>query len=358
MRSITRRADPAFEPVDHALLLDEREGRQVSTWKRSASSGCSFHVHSRHAQTGALLAREVRERGFPCGGPARSGRRRRRRVAGADRRVSSLTHLSPANGDSKPPDGRRGLHSPEMWEWYRIGLSLGLGIGLGGLLSALAAPAGARAGGRGVAAAGGAGVGLRDRRLARGGGRRMGGRARCSRRLGLRGRGAAARRDERRDRAPGRPRRSGARRARARPAVGYLEAVMLPALAARPGARRRALRGPAQPGARLRGRAQEADPDRDRRAHPRVFEDAVETGGAGLSFLAANGSYRRGVSTFPSLTPVCLSSIATGAHPDVTAFRTSSGTTAASGGLSSTAPRSRRSGPRARAARSSTRSST
>jgi hypothetical protein len=51
---------------------------------------------------------------------------------------------------------------------------------------------------------------------------------------------------------------------------------------------------------------------------PAVFEDAVETGSApALSFLARHGSYRRGVSTFPSLTPVCLSSIATGAHPDV-----------------------------------------
>ena len=51
---------------------------------------------------------------------------------------------------------------------------------------------------------------------------------------------------------------------------------------------------------------------------PDVFEDAVESGSApALSFLAANGTYRRGVSTFPSLTPVCLSSIATGAHPDV-----------------------------------------
>ena len=51
---------------------------------------------------------------------------------------------------------------------------------------------------------------------------------------------------------------------------------------------------------------------------PAVFEDAVETGAApALSFLAKHGSYRRGVSTFPSLTPVCLSSIATGAHPDV-----------------------------------------
>jgi len=51
---------------------------------------------------------------------------------------------------------------------------------------------------------------------------------------------------------------------------------------------------------------------------PDVFEDAVETGSApALAFLAHHGSYRRGISTFPSLTPVCLSSIATGAHPDV-----------------------------------------
>ena len=51
---------------------------------------------------------------------------------------------------------------------------------------------------------------------------------------------------------------------------------------------------------------------------PGVFEDAVETESApALAFLARHGSYRRGVSTFPSLTPVCLSSIATGGHPDV-----------------------------------------
>ena len=51
---------------------------------------------------------------------------------------------------------------------------------------------------------------------------------------------------------------------------------------------------------------------------PAVFEDAVESGTTpALAFLAAHGSYGRGVSTFPSLTPVCLSSIATGAHPDV-----------------------------------------
>ncbi|HEY3920549.1 MAG TPA: nucleotide pyrophosphatase/phosphodiesterase family protein [Gaiellaceae bacterium] len=36
-----------------------------------------------------------------------------------------------------------------------------------------------------------------------------------------------------------------------------------------------------------------------------------------LRFLLDNGTYRRATSTFPSLTPVCLASIATGAHPDV-----------------------------------------
>jgi hypothetical protein len=51
---------------------------------------------------------------------------------------------------------------------------------------------------------------------------------------------------------------------------------------------------------------------------PSVFEHAVESGTApALSFLAEHGRYARATSTFPSLTPVCASSIATGAHPDV-----------------------------------------
>src|SRR4051794_14090590 len=51
---------------------------------------------------------------------------------------------------------------------------------------------------------------------------------------------------------------------------------------------------------------------------PSVFEAAVGDGRApALSFLAERGRYARAVSTFPSLTPVCLSSLATGAHPDV-----------------------------------------
>ena len=47
---------------------------------------------------------------------------------------------------------------------------------------------------------------------------------------------------------------------------------------------------------------------------PSVFERA-ET--PALTFLREHGIYRRAVSTFPSLTPVCASSIATGSHPDV-----------------------------------------
>src|SRR5579884_77652 len=51
---------------------------------------------------------------------------------------------------------------------------------------------------------------------------------------------------------------------------------------------------------------------------PAAFERAVEDGRApALAYLAAHGEYRQAVSVFPSLTPVCLSSIATGAGPDV-----------------------------------------
>jgi len=51
---------------------------------------------------------------------------------------------------------------------------------------------------------------------------------------------------------------------------------------------------------------------------PSMLEAAVESGTApALRFLVENGRYTHAVSTFPSLTPVCLSSLATGAHPDV-----------------------------------------
>jgi predicted AlkP superfamily pyrophosphatase or phosphodiesterase len=51
---------------------------------------------------------------------------------------------------------------------------------------------------------------------------------------------------------------------------------------------------------------------------PEVYEDAVERGTAPtLAALHSAGSYRRALSTFPSLTPVCMATLATGAHPDV-----------------------------------------
>src|SRR2546430_7758152 len=51
---------------------------------------------------------------------------------------------------------------------------------------------------------------------------------------------------------------------------------------------------------------------------PDAFERAVESGRApALGFLAEHGDYRKAKSVFPSLTPVCLTSIATGAGPGV-----------------------------------------
>jgi Type I phosphodiesterase / nucleotide pyrophosphatase len=51
---------------------------------------------------------------------------------------------------------------------------------------------------------------------------------------------------------------------------------------------------------------------------PDVFEAAVESRSAPtLAALAEAGTYARATSTFPSLTPVCLASLATGGGPDV-----------------------------------------
>src|SRR4051795_11436257 len=49
---------------------------------------------------------------------------------------------------------------------------------------------------------------------------------------------------------------------------------------------------------------------------PETFERAVEGRSPALAQLARAGSYNRAASVFPSLTPVCLSSIATGSTPD------------------------------------------
>ena len=48
-----------------------------------------------------------------------------------------------------------------------------------------------------------------------------------------------------------------------------------------------------------------------------MFESAVERRTPAIAYLAEHGRYSHAVSTFPSLTPVCLSTIATGGGPDV-----------------------------------------
>jgi predicted AlkP superfamily pyrophosphatase or phosphodiesterase len=51
---------------------------------------------------------------------------------------------------------------------------------------------------------------------------------------------------------------------------------------------------------------------------PAAFERAIAGGRApAMAFLAAEGEYRQATSVFPSLTPVCLTSIATGSGPGV-----------------------------------------
>jgi predicted AlkP superfamily pyrophosphatase or phosphodiesterase len=50
---------------------------------------------------------------------------------------------------------------------------------------------------------------------------------------------------------------------------------------------------------------------------PAMLEDAIERRTApALAALAEHGEYRRALSVFPSLTPVCLSSLMTGTYPD------------------------------------------
>ena len=88
-----------------------------------------------------------------------------------------------------------------------------------------------------------------------------------------------------------------------------------------------------------------------------MLEAAVGTKEApALTLLAENARYTRAVSVFPSLTPVCVSSIVTGAYPDRIGSRTWSGTTVGRDASSSTDRRSARSAGRACASRSSTRS--
>ncbi|TML44264.1 MAG: hypothetical protein E6G19_09705 [Actinobacteria bacterium] len=149
-------------------------------------------------------------------------------------------------------------------------------------------------------------------------------RRRCGRRCArgtrwrpARGRNPASRRYRQRHGNPDRPRRARDRRTRAR-AVSRLprSAGLARARRARTSPRARAVCGPAhaRPGLVPKKLILIVIDG----LTPAAFELAAEDDRTpALKFLTANGNYARGISTFPSLTPVCLSSIATGAHPDV-----------------------------------------
>ena len=128
----------------------------------------------------------------------------------------------------------------------------------------------------------------------------------------------SARRDARRDgRSWSASRRSCSPRSRSIPVVGFLEAV------ARAGARR-SRRGAGAGG--TRGCASSPATECRKKLILAVIDGLTPATLEARSRAAArprsrcsptHGRYGRAVSTFPSLTPVCISSIATGGHPDV-----------------------------------------
>ena len=207
-----------------------------------------------------------------------------------------------------------------MGAWYWIGVATGLGVAAGIAIGALL-PAGTHPGDR------------RARRAARRRGRNRDRPAR--RRLGRGGRRAGSAGCS--ARCPSVPIVAGALRGGGtRFGVGVIVAlagVGLAALAFVPGRRlrgggaRAAVRPPtargeatgATPGCASSPKTdEEARPDRDRRPDPGGLRASGRERGRARAVLPRRlGNYRRALSTFPSLTPVCASSIATGAHPDV-----------------------------------------
>ena len=227
-----------------------------------------------------------------------------------------------------------------MWDVYWVGVFLGVGVGLGVVLAGLLG--GFRWGlavGAVVAAAIGVGLGLALGEIEDGVAGGIGGL------LGAVGIQRLL---------SGTLRRGGTRAAAAAllavggfviaalafiPLFGFVEAVVVPALATRMRRREQAVRRPPHTGTRLMKKLILVVIDG---LTPDVFEAAAESRSAAtLAELAEAGTYARATSTFPSLTPVCLASLATDA-PDVHHIRTSSGTTAARSGWSSTAPPSAR----------------
>lgn len=133
-----RGARATLDPPDDPLALDERERGHGLHLEPLREFRLLVDVDRGHAETGALLAREVRHQALHA--PCRTGSGGAEEDEDWPRIITHGNDIFPANTPSKP--GRRpALYTPGgMWETYRIGLALGLGIAIGGLVSALLAP--------------------------------------------------------------------------------------------------------------------------------------------------------------------------------------------------------------------------
>src|SRR6266540_4350845 len=197
---------PSSRPTTRLSLTRASVGTVV-TRNRSASWGCfSTSTCVTRRRTRSLWARwatrlSIRRAGPEWAAPKNTSNGRESRAT---------NRCFPCKKSVQTHHQERVYTLREMWEWYRIGLSLGLGVGLGALLAAVVAPR--RAGvtvGLGAVVAARLVLGTLERGGTRGGTAVLVG-------LGALILAALA----------------------LVPAVGYLEAVTLPALAARARGRR------------------------------------------------------------------------------------------------------------------------
>ena len=207
-----------------------------------------------------------------------------------------------------------------MGAWYWIGVATGVGVGAGIVIGALL-PQGRPGAIAGLAAvlgvAAGIGIGLLVGGWGEAAGGGIGGFLGALSSVPIVAGAAPWRRDTLRRRRDRRSGGSGCCRARLRAGArlrgSRARAAVRPSNAA---ARRPALRGTANPRQGLTDEKLVLIVI-DGLHSGRLRASGRERCAPSLSFLAGAGTYRRALSTFPSLTPVCASSIATGAHPDV-----------------------------------------
>ena len=130
-----RRGRAAVEPGDNAPIHHQREGRHLPHAEPLGEVRPVVDVDLADAEPAALLPRDVREQALHP--PGRAGA-----VRGEEHEQRAFVggHVEPPNGLRRQrTKGARGYGSP-MGSWYWIGVSAGLGAAIG---VALAGPAGA-----------------------------------------------------------------------------------------------------------------------------------------------------------------------------------------------------------------------